>query len=232
MRLNRFFFPYNFSAPFITIRDKKFIHQLRNVLRIKEGQEILLFNNKEEALAIVRTLRRGFIELEIKERRKNLVEPQKYVILYCALLKKGNFELVVQKTTEIGVKEIVPLLTKRTIKQALKRERLERIIKEAAEQSGRGTVPLLDNPLSFSEALRYAAANEANYFFDREGELFSSSLVKGKKKIGVFIGPEGGWSAEEKELARKNKFIICSLGKLTFRAETAAIISSYLAIYN
>lgn len=73
---------------------------------------------------------------------------QREVILYCAILKHENFELVVQKATEAGIKEIAPIITTRTIKLDIRKDRLEKIIKEAAEQSGRGVVPVWNWPLN------------------------------------------------------------------------------------
>jgi 16S rRNA (uracil1498-N3)-methyltransferase len=148
------------------------------------------------------------------------------VILYCSIIKRENFELMAQKATEVGVKEIVPLLSSRTIKLNIKSERVEKIIKEASEQSGRGKVPELHPPMTFKDALEHAKSNDLNLFFDPSGKIFSP--LTQEKKIGVFIGPEGGWDEDEIGLARAQNFQIVSLGKLVLRAETAAIVASFL----
>ena len=122
-----------------------------------------------------------------------------------------------------------------------KKERLEKIIKEAAEQSGRGVIPVLNETLDFKKALekesvKSANKNDLNIIFDSTGKpLFKLSTcevnnLKKLARIGIFVGPEGGWTEKELALAKSKNFKIISLGKLTLRAETAAIIASYLAV--
>ena len=89
-------------------------------------------------------------------------------------------------------------------------------------------MPLLDKEINFKEAVAEARENNLNLFFDLSGEKFVFENMA-KRKVGVFIGPEGGWSKEELKIAKENDFKIVSLSKTTFRAETAAIIGSYLA---
>jgi len=142
-------------------------------------------------------------------------------------LKKSNFELVCQKATEIGVKEIVPIITKNTVKLNLNFKRLEKIIKEAAEQSKRGILPKLGKILTFREALKKVQNFELKILFDESGKNFKSLKTKAQKR-GVFVGPEGGWDRAEIELAKKENFQILNLGKLNLRSETAAILATFL----
>lgn len=250
MTTQRFFGNFNFSkeeiGKIIEISDKNIIHQIRNVLRLKIGDEIILCDGKSneaiskiidpsatrfaEALA-KRNGYKNFLNLEIIKVFKNNNEPEKDIVLYCAILKKENFELVVQKAVEIGVKEIIPVISKRTVKLNLKYDRLEKIIKEAAEQSGRGILPILRKAMDFKKAVEVAKQNNVNLFFDISGEKITENQLKSnQEKIGLFIGPEGGWDTGELEFAKDNKFEILSFGKLTFRAETAAIIASYIVL--
>ena len=148
-------------------------------------------------------------------------------------MKKDNFELVVQKATEVGVKEIYPIISKRTVKFDFKKERMDKIIKEASEQSMRISLPILHQTIFFQEALKESSQNQLNVFCDLSSPLFSE-ILKEKlipKKIdslGIFIGPEGGWSEEEIHLAKDNNFLMVKLSDLVFRSETAAIIAVYL----
>ena len=143
-------------------------------------------------------------------------------------MKKENFEIAVQKAVEVGVKEIVPIITARTVKFGLNKERLEKIIKEAAEQSGRGILPNLNEAIDFDKAIIEAKnKNEVNLFFQIGYPPLGHSMSK-FKKIGVFVGPEGGWTEEETKIAQSNGFTLVGLGKTILRAETAAIIASYL----
>ncbi len=155
---------------------------------------------------------------------------QKSVTLFCAVLKKENFELVVQKATECGVDKIIPIITARTVKTGLNMERLQKIAKEASEQSGRNTIPEISEPVSFEESLEITIENELNIIFDASGENFKKLSLQ-YKKIGIFIGPEGGWTPEEIKKAKQNNFSIISLGLNVLRGETAAIISTFLASF-
>ncbi|MGC8880905.1 MAG: RsmE family RNA methyltransferase [Minisyncoccia bacterium] len=230
MRLNRFFLNYNPKERIFRLEDKEVIHQLKNVLKLKKGEEIVIFKDDlKEARSKIIELTKNFVILEILEIKNNLIEPKKEVVFYCALLKKENFELVVQKATEIGIKKIIPLITERTIKTNINLIRLKKIAKEATEQSGRGIIPLISNPLEFKETLNLVKES-FNLFFDLKGQNFNSVDLRGKNKIGVFIGPEGGWSEKERDLAKEHNFVFINLSPLTFRAETAAIIAAYLAV--
>ena len=233
MKLHRFFGNFNFSDKKIRVTDAEILNQLKNVLRFKAGSEIILCDGKiKEALCMITDLGKDFIDLEILEINENKSEPKKETVLYCSILKKENFELGVQKSVEVGVKRIVPIIASHTVKLGVKTDRLEKIIKEAAEQSGRGILPVLSGVLELEKALNEAKINDFNLFFDVSGEEFSEIKVPPKSgKIGIFIGPEGGWSDEEIALAKKSGFQIASLGKLVLRAETAAIASIYSLLH-
>lgn len=227
MKIHRFILEIDINQKHISINDEEFVNQIRNVLRFKKDDQIILCDGKgSEATAIITSAGKDAVEVEISSIVKNENEPEKHVVLYCAILKKENFELVIQKAVEVGVKEIVPLLTKRTVKLDLKYDRLQKIIKEAAEQSGRGVVPTLHQAQELEAALQNAKNNSANFFFDQSGEVLKKP-EDSHKSIGIFIGPEGGWEDSEIELAKKHQCKIVTLGNLTLRAETAAIVASF-----
>lgn len=235
MATHRFIYKINLDKPHTRISDSILAKQLRSILRLKVGQKIQICDGEgNEAITEITKLTKKFVDIKILDRSRNENEPAKHIILYCSILKRSNFELVVQKTTEVGVSEIFPLLCKRTIKKNVRNDRLEKIIKEAAEQSGRGILPKLHKVQSFEEVMPSSKQNDVNLLFDQNGKpLFNefkdiTSEINHNKKIGIFIGPEGGWEDSEIKLANENKFKIISLGKLTLRAETAAIIASYL----
>lgn len=232
MRTYRFFINQDLKKQkFLEYSDKDFYNQIRNVLRFRVGEKIIVFDdNLNEAEAEILNIKKDSIKLKILEVRKNLNEPDNKIILYCSILKHKNFDIVVQKATEIGIQEIFPLICKRTVKFNIQENRLRKIIKEAAEQSGRGCLPFLYNVLEFSEAVKKAKENNINFIFDKKGEDLKKVKNKKNKKIGIFIGPEGGWTERELALAQKNNFKISNLGRLTLRAETAAIIASYLMV--
>lgn len=227
-KAHRFIGKFEISADRLLLRDPDIIHQIRTVLKLHVGEQILLADGGgTEALAEISSIAANGIEVGIVARRE-AAEPKRNVTLYCAVLKRENFELVVQKAVECGVHKIVPVITARTVKLGVKTDRLIKISQEAAEQSGRGIVPEVTEPIKFNAALKIASEHDVNYFFDAGGEDFSRpKLLSGI--VGVWIGPEGGWEDFETEAARQNNFIVSSLGRLVLRAETAATVAVYLA---
>jgi 16S rRNA (uracil1498-N3)-methyltransferase len=170
------------------------------------------------------------IKLKFDAITKNEHEPTRRVILYCAVLKRENFELVVQKAVEIGVAEIVPIVTERTVKTNLNLSRLEKIIKEAVEQSGRGVLPKISAPQNFSDTLKAVKGNDINWFCAIGSDSMSTKLDSSVKTIGVLVGPEGGWTAHEIEQAKMAGLDFVGLGRTVLRAETAAIVATFLAV--
>jgi 16S rRNA (uracil1498-N3)-methyltransferase len=160
--------------------------------------------------------------------------PTKRVVLYQAVVKKDNFEWIVEKATELGVTDIVPVITERSEKKDLNMERLNKIAVEASEQCGRGDVPVVhsarpDLANVFVDSVSKDSSKSINGIaFHTEGSA-RSDLAEGlesqTQSLAVFIGPEGGWSPSELELFHNNKIEICSLGKQVLRAETAAVVA-------
>ncbi len=231
MRIYRFFIDQDLNKEDLLLKDQEIFHQIIKVLRLKKDDQILLFNkNGKEILAQIIKFEKNIIYLKKKQDIENKKEPKKKVILYSSILKKEKFEIICQKATEIGVYKIQPILAKRTIKLGINQKRLEKIIKEAAEQSGRIHIPELSNTLSFIESLNKAKENELNIFLDPSGEKVSKILGNIPNKVGIFVGPEGGWDESEIEAAEKFKFKIISLGNRILRAETAAILGTFTAL--
>lgn len=233
MRLHRFFYNFDSTKNKFLIKDKEIIHQIRKVLRLKTGKKFVLFNqDAKEALVKILNFDQGMILVEILNTLEINREPQKEVNLYLAVLKKENFELACQKVTEIGVANICPLITDYTVKLNLNYERLKKIIKEAAEQSGRNKIPNLLEIIRFNDLIFKINKNDLNLFFDSSGQDFKKilNLISKNKKINIFIGPEGGWSLNEINLAKQNNFKIISISDFILRSETAAQISVYLSL--
>ncbi|MDP3963928.1 MAG: RsmE family RNA methyltransferase [bacterium] len=238
MKLHRFFIKESFAQNPVHIADAALARQLRSVLRLKAGDRIVLCDGRgQEADATIQVLDAKGAEVSIGTPRRNMNEPSRRVILYCALLKRENFEWVAQKAVETGVAEIVPIITSRTVKQGIKSDRITTIIKEAAEQAGRGVLPSFGQALSLTEAFKAAkTSNHINLFCDLHGKGFGellsgrANVLPNDPKVGVFIGPEGGWHEDEVAEAFTHDLLVANLGKLTLRAETAAVVASYLAI--
>ena len=236
MRQNRFFGNFNFKDETIRSSDEELINQLKNVLRLNNGDEIILCDGKlNEASCVIENIGRKEVMFRVIKVWQNKKEFLADIILYCSVLKRESFELVIQKAVELGVKEIVPIIAKRTVKLGLREDRAHKIIKEAAEQSGRGILPILSQEMPFGEAVALAGTNDINLFFELDKKPINGSGIDFSKykKIGIFIGPEGGWSEEELKTIENfppeagqplaEKFKIVGLSPFTLRAETAAI---------
>lgn len=229
MRLHRFIGEFICTQSHIEIIDPVIVNQVLRVLRLGVGDRIILADgNTHECVAEITDRQKDRFMVAVIEQFTNTNEPTATAILYCAILKRENFELVVQKATEIGITEIVPILTHRTVKLDIKPDRLLKIIGEAVEQSGRGRVPVLRPVMSFAEALADAQRNTINLFFDLSNTSIETVDLHGAMRRGLFIGPEGGWTEEEAVVAQKAGCIAVSFGPLTYRGETAAIIASYI----
>lgn len=235
MKLHRFIGEYDFSKKpasmqggEIKILDPKIIKQIKNVLRLEKGEMIILSdgkgNNAEVVLDSISSQKITGIISKIDKKDRS----RRKVSLYMAVLKKENFEIAVQKAVEAGVSEIIPVITERTIKTGLNIERLKKIILEASEQSGRSFVPTLSPILKFKDALKNGENAQEKIIFHLRNELYTPD--KNAENISIFIGPEGGFTEKEVKLAKDSGYIIVSLGHLTLRAETAAIIATYRTV--
>jgi len=215
---------------------------LREVLRLKPGDEVYVFNGEgKEFLSRIDESRRDTAQLHIiREVEPARPESSLQLTLALALLKGEKFDLVVQKATELGVTGIAPVITKhadirlRDESDAAKRvTRWRRIAMEAAKQSGRAVVPDVASVIPFASLIETTTADEQScvMFSEREGlslaqarELISADT---KQLIGL-VGSEGGWSDEEIAAARDAGWAIVTLGGRTLRAETAAIAVTVL----
>lgn len=226
MRIHRFIGPYDLRHTEAVLEDEV-ARQMSTVLKLKAGEQVLLCDGHgQQATYQISEIAKGRVGLiRYTEPEQVPTEPRHLVTLYAAILKRENFEWLVQKSTECGIHLIVPILTRRTVKQGIKMERLNDIAREAAEQSGRGRVPEIVEPLMFDDALHQAMQAGSTYFFDVGGKRYTGS----HETCSLFIGPEGGWDPEERALAIESRAMIADLGPRVLRAETAATVASFLA---
>jgi len=233
MKLHRFLYSWPAKSSeekenyhLFKIEETELINQIKKVLKLKVGEFVLIFDGQgREAKSQLKEIGKDFVELEILEERLK-TEKGNRVRLCQALLKKENFELVVQKVTEAGVAEIIPIVTERTVKLGLKEERLKKIAIEASEQSGRVSLPILSPTLNLKEAIEKFCQAGKCLAFDGEGGELGGNF----EELTIFVGPEGGWSEGEKALFQSFGVKFVSLGSLTLRAETAAIIATFITV--
>ena len=143
------------------------------------------------------------------------------VILFASLIKKDKFEWVLEKCTELGVSKFIPIISERSEKKGLNIERARKIIKEASEQSERGLMPEICEPISLEDVL--VDLNCEAIALHLSGERFDSSKLNNISKLGLFVGPEGGWGENDIELFKKSNVELITLGSQVLRAETASV---------
>jgi 16S rRNA (uracil1498-N3)-methyltransferase len=207
-------------------QNEALIHQWRDIFRMKTGDELAIFNEevgewKGEFLSLDK--KKG-VEIRLLEQisSADASMPKREIYLYMALIKNSNFDLVVEKATELGVSHIIPITTERTVKANLNFYRLNRLAIEATEQSGRISPPEIHDIIDLKDAIVHAKKQGLTLFFGHIGE--KNEIEPSKKEVALFIGPEGGWTEAEIALFASEGIQPISLGEFVLRAETAAIV--------
>lgn len=217
--------PENFHAKTVSLSQEETRH-LRDVLRLRENETVHVFDGegREFSCRIEKIEKQGTILQVLEEVKPFALTSNLDLILAVALLKGEKFDLVVQKSVELGVSKFVPIITKRTdvkLKDSEKRaNRWQKIALEAAKQCGRARLMKIEKLRSFEEFLSIAEGTKI-LFAEKGGEAFSK--IKEYKKITAVIGCEGGWDDSEIESAKSHGFQIITLKGRILRAETAAI---------
>jgi len=230
----RFFAPPNaFKQHSVTLTSDEAKH-LRDVLRLKQGDEVFVFDGTgREYRCVVSSWKRDEVTLDdCQPVDPPHSESPLNLTLGVALLKGGKFDLVVQKTTELGVSEIIPLMTRhadihlRDASDAEKRlNRWRRIALEAAKQCGRARVPDIVLPMTIQDVIADSGESPGILFSERDGKSLEEVVAASgaPDSITALVGSEGGWSDDEIKLALDSGWSVVTLGGRTLRAETAAI---------
>jgi len=219
----------------LTLSDDE-AHHLRAVLRLQAGDEVYVFDGKgrEFCCTVDASSSASAILRVVAEVTPASPESSLDLTLAIVLLKGEKFDLVIQKATELGVNRILPVTSERADLRirddhdAQKRvTRWRRIALEAAKQSGRAAVPEISAPLALPIMLRskdYAESLRL-MFSERNGQPLAEVVggANQPRNILALVGPEGGWTDEEIDIAREGGWGIVTLGGRTLRAETAAI---------
>ncbi len=206
------------------LHDEELLLQWNKVLRFRSGQKIVLFDGERtdrlyEITEI--TAQEAHLKMTTDLNRKL---PETEIYLLWSLLKKDKNDWIIQKGTELGVSNFVPIISERCDRTDVSSGRIERWRKisiEAAEQSGRSDVPYIREPLNLVKAIDEYSGKITLLVADEEGERQEVE----NKIVGVLIGPEGGWSDSERQIFEDKSIANINIGNFTLRAETAAIIA-------
>jgi 16S rRNA (uracil1498-N3)-methyltransferase len=236
----------------LSIKDEK-AHYLLSVLRCRKGDRLIVFDGSGTCfMTVIKEARRREVFAEILETFSCNLESPLDCILVQGILKGEKMDMVIQKTTELGVKEIVPAVTERSqLRDTRRVKRWRKIAEEASRQSGRSVVPAVHEPVELKKVLTSCAPqsmhrgfifyeeggmklSEAVKVFSTKGSRNPSPLVgggKGEGELLILIGPEGGFTKEEVNFAEESGLTVISLGKRILKAETAAISAVTLVQY-
>ncbi|MBF1057367.1 MAG: 16S rRNA (uracil(1498)-N(3))-methyltransferase [Peptostreptococcus sp.] len=230
--------------------DGEDVKHISKVLRYGQGDEIeVCDSNGHEYICRIESVDKTRIDLSIVDEVDINRESRIRVSLYQGVPKSTKMDIILQKLTEAGVDEIVLVNTKRSVvnikgdKADKKFDRWERIIYEAAKQSKRGLIPKLRGILSFKEALEDMGKNDINicpYEVEKSlgikealqtGQVKKILENKGEVRVGIFIGPEGGFAEEENEMVKAAGIASVTMGPRIFRTETASIVATAITLY-
>jgi 16S rRNA (uracil1498-N3)-methyltransferase len=212
--------------------DARQANYLANVLRLKEGAELLTFDGSSgEWLARIAEAGKKRMTLRV-ERKTREPETIPDVWLAFAPVKRQATDWLVEKATELGAARLIPVITQRTIAERVKLERLEAIAIEAAEQCGRTVLPEIGDPISLTQFMAGRDPSRTLYFADEGGGKPAAAAFK-PGPTAILVGPEGGFTEDERGSIRAaTNAIAVSLGPRILRAETAALaaLAAYMAV--
>ena len=240
--MSRFFVsPEKVRDNLIVIDDRDDLHHMIKVLRLSEGDEIDISDcNEWEYRAKLVYLDKEQAEARILDKQKFSAEPSIAVTLFQGIPKQGKMEFIVQKSVELGVKEIVPVFMARTVVAdkgnfGKKIQRWQKVSDEAVKQCRRGIIPEVCRPMKTDDALKKFGDFDLVLFpYENESGVTIKDVLRGcegVKSIAVIIGPEGGFSDAEAEALVEAGGRSVSLGKTVLRTETAGMAALAMIMY-
>ena len=230
----RLFYPKELKSGLISKLSESQSHYIKNVMRLTLGDKISLFNSSNgEWDASILVHGKDLTEFKI-EKLSRPQEEENNLWLAFSPIKKIPQDMMIQKTTELGIKKFIPLLCERSVVREINIERAEKIVTEASEQSNRISVPEILKIQNLENFLKSFPENGSLIFCDINCESSNLKNVLSKKDPAcILIGPEGDFSEHERQLiVNHKKTVSISLAKNILRAETAAIVATTILSYN
>ena len=238
--MHRFFIPPEWVTPPTVQLQDQIARQLKTVLRMQAGDELVVLDNSGTEWQIkITEMRRDIIEGQIVNRQAAQSEPTLQITLHQGTLKGQKFEWVLQKGTELGVSRFVPMICERSVVNKVealtkKYARWQEIIREAAEQSRRGRLPVLEVSVPLAEAIKQASSDSLMIMPWEEARRSTLKSILAQARvdnISVFIGPEGGFTEQEAAWVREAGGEVVKLGPRILRAETAGLAACAAIMY-
>ena len=212
------------------------VNHIRNVLRMKPGEQVMLCTGQDsrEYRCEITEITETYVRAGILEVKENGAELPSRLYLFQGLPKSDKMELIIQKAVELGVYEVVPVVTRRTVvkldekKEEARRKRWNAISESAAKQSKRMLIPNISPVMDFRRALEYAGSLDVKLIPYELAEDMGKTRkimedIRPGQSVGIFIGPEGGFEEAEVELAMEKGVVPVTLGKRILRTETAGL---------
>ena len=224
----RLFYAKSLSLNLTDKLDKFQSHYVSKVMRLKEKEVFSLFNSSGEWEAKILNITKSIVEFNVKKKLRQK-ENTKELWLAFSPIKSNYFNFMIQKATELGVTKFLPIIFERTIVRKINKERLEKVVVEAAEQSNRITVPIIEEP----QKLKNFLSNDMDLIFTDLNTVNTKIHLKKltNKPTCVIIGPEGDFSEQEREeILRFNGVQPIKINENILRTETAVICA--LSIIN
>lgn len=222
------------------------VNHIKNVLRKKIDDKINICNSdtQKNYECVIKNIEENKIVCKILDEVKSLAESNLNITIFQGLPKSDKMELIIQKATELGVKTIVPVITKRTViklKDKDKQNKVDRwrkIAEVAAKQAGRDIIPTIENIINIAD-IKFKKLDKVFVLYENEEKRSIKNEIEQLKNdnrenlnIGIIIGPEGGFAEEEiEQLKEDEKVMVVTLGKRILRTETVALVVSGILMY-
>jgi 16S rRNA (uracil1498-N3)-methyltransferase len=240
VNLNHFFLPPSAFTGESVLFPKDISTQISRVLRLKPGGKVITLDDTGHLFEVeLESVTSKMVTGRILRSSAAGNEPEHHLTLQICLTQREKFEWILQKGTELGVVEFMPVLTSRTLVHSLdeisnKFDRWKRILKEAAEQCERGRIPALLPPDQLKNALTAEAGALSLVLNEQEHQLSLKQALEKKPdptRIFLLVGPEGGFSEDEISVIKKAGYQSVTLGPRILRMETAAIAAASIIMY-
>jgi len=224
-----FFFQEEFSKETnFTLNEDTSKHVIQ-VLRMRNGEQLQLTNGKGKIITVeIISENKKVAEVKVLS-TSNIALRSSNITIAISLIKNTNrFEWFLEKATEIGISEIIPLLCERTEKQNFRHDRMKNILVSAMLQSQQAWLPKLHEPIKYSEAVKYSSQQNKYIAHCVEEEKKQLNNGANNQSSIILIGPEGDFTKDEIDLAVANNFIPVTLGNTRLRTETAGMVAAVL----